>query len=76
MSVLNRCVPTGKLIHQASPQFERLSLPRRRKRASDPVDGHAVADRAQCPTCAAPLLLRDPDSVWLAVAACGPFVAQ
>jgi hypothetical protein len=76
MSVLNRCVPTGKLIHQASPQFECLSLPRRRKRASDPVDSHAAADRAKCTTSAAPLLLRDPDSVRLAVAADGPSVAQ
>jgi hypothetical protein len=76
MSVLNRCMPTGKLIHQASPQFKRLSLPRRRKRASYSVDSHTVADCAKFTASAEPLLLRDPGFIRLAVAARGLFVAQ
>jgi hypothetical protein len=58
MSVLNRYVLPRKLVHQASPQFKSLSLFRRRKRASDPIDSHNVLDSVEATTPAAPLLRR------------------
>jgi hypothetical protein len=60
-----------ELIHQACPQFERLSLPRRRKRASYPVDGHVVAYNARITVSTEPLLLRNYGSVELTVAGRG-----
>jgi hypothetical protein len=45
----------GQLVHQTGPQFECLSLPRRRKGASYPIDSHLCA---QADSPARPLLLR------------------
>ena len=56
------------LIHQACSQFERLSLPWRRKGASNPIDGHIFASKLKVTTPARPLLAQDPGVVALAVA--------
>jgi hypothetical protein len=64
-SVLDTCLCSWELIHQASSQFECLSLPWRRKRASYSVDSHDLVSSAKVTTSAEPLLPQDPGFVNL-----------